>query len=855
MSAAFHACRNKETCSASGGGKCDCIGGAIVPSASVVTGSSVPWGLVENSSVYEPFKCGTAYQSGKPLCSLCANGYAKQINVCNECTNGEGAYIFFSFILIVVWFPLIRKVTTEWIKSTYTSFSFIQALGLFASLQVGWSGGISDFLSVLGFFNLNLYAVHLPCANFSFEDMWIIQGIVLPCLYPAFVLISLIFESIYANLCKKKACGTPMMISYGMLPRDAFTFHAIIETYAGAGLFYLNSYYYTGIETSLSMLICTDDSDGTSFLTAEPSLKCWEGSHTGYGVAAVILLIMYGVAYPLFVVYLLLKLVPKYGVTSDYASKICGFLFMRFQPKVWYWELVEFIRRSSLAYIMSLGTVISPVLQCVLAFIGVFSVMIFEVGTHPFRSPLYSALEEATSVAECLLLLFGILAITGGGDFISGGASGATTTSTDADEGDKVVDAANGLAWAVIIISLIAVLFVMATDVAFNSRFRLRKLRKEKGLVLSEGFFDLRIANGVLLDYIAQASADEIAKFHVLEKKLLKKLMSSELRSSVTTDNYQALLTTQPYLLELLVNAMVTKDDTSDDIKHVPFSELVEKLQSLESGHTNGPIPGAFLFTDIMIGPLIRWVVDLASYEEACLFKSVIDSVIAFHIQREASAGMMSVVASFLQSLTMLVDERARSIKAFAPRKVMAATEGSFKKGKEVEPASPASKQSALHEMKINRTSMTRAELAGTDDISGSAGMLQYLAKQVSCKTVLLASVKADGTISKDILSNDPEAVLSLDGFDACVQAKEPIGLEVHGASLIVPIKNGDVVVGVIHCLEKISPISDRTGVPFSKSDATVAEVCGGIALTHGGTSSKADLTYTAVNEIPSSIA
>jgi len=231
--------------------------------------------------------------------------------------------------------------------------------------------------------------------------------------------------------------------------------------------------------------------------------------------------------------------------------------------------------------------------------------------------------------------------------------------------------------------------------------------------------------------------------------------------------------------------------------------------------------------------------VDQANYEEACLFKSVIDSVIDFHIKREADGGMGHNMATFLQSLTMLADERVRSKKAFTPRKVMAAEWGSFKKGKEEtgdaeNPSSPTSKRSALQDMKINRQSMTRAELSSNSDLSASAGMMQYLAKQLSCKVVLLATVKADGTISyDDILSTSPEGVPTTDGFDACVKSKAPMGVQENGASLVVPIKSGDgdVVIGVVQCINKVSITSGRSGIPFTKSDTTVAEVCGAIAL------------------------
>jgi len=477
--------------------------------------------------------------------------------------------------------------------------------------------------------------------------------------------------------------------------------------------------------------------------------------------------------------------------------------------------------------------------------------MVFEIAQHPFRSPLYSALEETTSVAECLLLLFGILAITGGGDFIAGGSSSSTgtTSSSDTDSGEKVVDAANGLAWATIIFSLIAVVFVMMTDFSFNSRSRLYKLRKEKGIVLSEGFFDVRIARGVMLDYISQATAEQIAQFQALEKMLLKKLMKSVMRSSATTDQYQALLAAEPYLLELLVNASANPS-TSLAIKDVPFSGLIDKLQALESEHMTGPMPGSFLFTDIMIGPLIRWIIEVATQTEAQLFKGVVDDVVAFHTVREKNAGMCTYVSSFLHYVTMLVDERGRNAKAFEPRTNNKDNgKSEVRTSKETNPPSPNSKRAMLRDMKINRTSVTRAELdiAGFD-FAESVSMLQYLAKQISCQTVLLAPVGSDGVISGQIASSNADVSPStIDGVVECVSTKMPVGFNQSGAALLVPIKDdSDAVIGIIQCLDKVSVISSRMGIPFTKSDAIVAEVCGAIALESGSMRQGAKMAYSA---------
>ena len=163
-------------------------------------------------------------------------------------------------------------------------------------------------------------------------------------------------------------------------------------------VFYLNLYYYTGIQTCLQMLVCLDSDDGTQFLVAEPTMTCWDGKHVSYSVTAGIMLFLYAVVYPASVFYLLLVYAPRHGLGSNHSHKVCGFFYRRFMPKIWCWELTEFIKRTTLPVVVSLGAIINPVAQSSIALVSVFVVMVLEVSIHPFRSPLYSTLEEITTV-------------------------------------------------------------------------------------------------------------------------------------------------------------------------------------------------------------------------------------------------------------------------------------------------------------------------------------------------------------------------------------------------------------------------------------------------------------------------
>ena len=89
-------------------------------------------------------RCDNGYKAGSALCSLCDedNGYALQMTHCSSCTMGEGAYIFFGICMVLIWFPLQRVLITRYVRSLYTTTSFVQYLGFYSYLRISWSSNV-----------------------------------------------------------------------------------------------------------------------------------------------------------------------------------------------------------------------------------------------------------------------------------------------------------------------------------------------------------------------------------------------------------------------------------------------------------------------------------------------------------------------------------------------------------------------------------------------------------------------------------------------------------------------------------------------------------------------------------------
>jgi hypothetical protein len=99
---------------------------------------------IEYTAELVEMRCDTGYKAGSALCSLCDedNGYALQMTHCSSCTMGEGAYIFFGICMVLIWFPLQRVLITRYVRSLYTTTSFVQYLGFYSYLRISWSSNV-----------------------------------------------------------------------------------------------------------------------------------------------------------------------------------------------------------------------------------------------------------------------------------------------------------------------------------------------------------------------------------------------------------------------------------------------------------------------------------------------------------------------------------------------------------------------------------------------------------------------------------------------------------------------------------------------------------------------------------------
>lgn len=100
-------------------------------------------------------------------------------------------------------------------------------------------------------------------------------------------------------------------------------------------------------DRDLSKFWISDAWFGDSVLTTDPAQKCWEGEHAKFVPYFVIMLVLYGVGYPLATLRVLNN-AKNPNVRQGWHPKVYGKLYRRFEPEYYWWEIVYLIRRLCL---------------------------------------------------------------------------------------------------------------------------------------------------------------------------------------------------------------------------------------------------------------------------------------------------------------------------------------------------------------------------------------------------------------------------------------------------------------------------------------------------------------------------
>ena len=193
--------------------------------------------------------------------------------------------------------------------------------------------------------------MHLACwSKISYSTLWLIQTF-LPLLYFATCFFRIAFAYMLYQMTLHRLPPTGFLMSQGWRPRRSFTLGGFRDSYAPAAVLYMHMYYITGVSKCIEMLSC-DGAPGEQYLVASPALRCWEGEHAYLVGLNIVAICIYFVLTPFMYVHVLFHLVPKYGRHHPRVFSNFGFIYNRFEARVYWWEMVEMIRKVGLVLVL-----------------------------------------------------------------------------------------------------------------------------------------------------------------------------------------------------------------------------------------------------------------------------------------------------------------------------------------------------------------------------------------------------------------------------------------------------------------------------------------------------------------------
>jgi len=144
--------------------------------------------------------------------------------------------------------------------------------------------------------------------------------------------------------------------------------------------------------------------DSGSWLRADVAIECGSAAHAEAKLLALVAIILYPIGLPLISFILLLQAREAiHGKEATPLSKAIAFLWREFKPELWWWEVVELLKRVVLVGLMQLVWY-GEVLQVLLGTLLAMSFLLFQLAASPYADPSLNLVASISSY--CLVVFF-----------------------------------------------------------------------------------------------------------------------------------------------------------------------------------------------------------------------------------------------------------------------------------------------------------------------------------------------------------------------------------------------------------------------------------------------------------------
>mmetsp|Transcript_42067 Transcript_42067/g.134383 ORF Transcript_42067/g.134383 Transcript_42067/m.134383 type:complete len:851 (+) Transcript_42067:208-2760(+) len=382
--------------------------------------------------------CALGY--GEAACSACSEQFYRLEGGCRACPQNGIWFGIGLGVLAALFAPALFKLS-EYIKqfaSINIAIAFTQVTAYFAKFNLDWPPELQSFFEHLGFFNLNLELVHPECAiRWTFQTKWTLMM-----LMPLFIfgLLLAIVGAVVAHMAFTRTAGAAIRRAHpdvleppppkgepGYLKaklrhkagrllcvsRNRAAFITFVQKCIRAMLTFLHLGYLFISGAAVEMFDCWKNrGDGRYYLHAEPTIECYVSSGVWadmfpWGVVAVL-------AYPVGILLLFAGLLwnAKGRLQEKAPENMIGFIYIRYRPSWYAFELVVMLRKCGIAVLRALfsdASVSSTRRQAVAGMFLLFFSLIFQLYARPYDSRRLDRMETFSVASQFFVLFSGLV--------------------------------------------------------------------------------------------------------------------------------------------------------------------------------------------------------------------------------------------------------------------------------------------------------------------------------------------------------------------------------------------------------------------------------------------------------------
>ena len=489
---------------------------------------------------------------------------------------------------------------------------------------------------------------------------------------------TLFFVSVSLHMCTEKLLAwlarhnlppsSTLMNLTSWRPRRDWSSAATLDLYGPSALYFLNIYYITGSFESFELLKCEFDGLGGQFLSTDPTIMCWTGQHAGYTALGTIGLFCYLLGVPGLYGYVLFVRLPRRGLTNKWNKALFGFLYGRFEPAYYWWEITEVIKKTVLV-VAAVWFRDSGFLQCYFVMLFFGANLAFTFKYAPFKMYSHDIIDTVTSVAQLLMLTAAI------------GVMLRTSTAGTEYQGEDSMEWLEPMVFFVFLVALLVCVAVVSIDlVPLYQQRRAAKLRKEhKGLTLPDTLLELSFCDYALLEYAERATPEAMGVLVGVEV-LLRQHATPACRGSVA-ESYATMAVVYPRLLDWALldevpNAPAAKwrgsvireraslaaaDETCKTALCLwTHSDRLTRAFEAERRHYELQVPSIYIIGASMRGGLLHWLCEKASQTEREKLGTFLSSLHQMLLERQQQP-RKALLGRVLTKLTQ-TDERQEAI-------------------------------------------------------------------------------------------------------------------------------------------------------------------------------------------------